>query len=54
MYNITDRYLNILQTEHLESVWEDGMKAILKGFDFFDNHLQLPGPALVPYRYFYI
>ena len=30
------------------------MKSLLKVFNFFNNHLQLPGPALVPYRYFYI
>ena len=54
VYNITDRYLNVLRTRHLESVLEDGKKAILKVFDFFGNHLKLPGPALVPYRYFYM
>ena len=54
VYNITNRYLNVLRTEHLESVWKDGMRAILKVFDFFDNHLKLLGPALVPYRYFYM
>ena len=54
VYNITDRYLNVLRTEDLEAVWEDGIKAILKVFDFFHHHLQLPGPALVPYRYFYM
>jgi hypothetical protein len=52
--NITDRYLNVLRTEHLETVWEDGKKAIRKVFDFLDNHLRLPGPALIPYRYFYM
>ena len=52
--NITDRYLNSLKTEHLEWVWEDGRHAIKKVFDFLDNHLHLPGPALVPYRYFYM
>lgn len=52
--NITDRYLNVLRTEHLETVWDDGKKAIRKVFDFLDNHLRLPGPALVPYRYFYM
>ena len=52
--NITDRYLNVLRTEHLEAVWEEGMKAIRKVFDFLDNQLHLPGPALVPYRYFYM
>ncbi len=54
VHNITDRYLNVLRTDHLESVWEDGTKAIRKVFDFLDNHLRLPGPALVPYRYFYM
>jgi hypothetical protein len=52
--NITDRYLNALKTEHLEAVWQDGTKAIRKVFDFLDNHLRLPGPTLVPYRYFYM
>lgn len=52
--NITERYLNVLRTEHLESVWEDGKMAIQKVFDFLNNHLRLPGPALVPYRYFYM
>lgn len=54
VYNITDTYLNVLRTEHLEAVWEDGTKALRRVFDFFDNHLRLPGPALVPYRYFYM
>ena len=54
VHNITDRYLNVLRTEHLEAVWEDSTNAILKVFDFLDNHLHLPGPALVPYRYFYM
>jgi len=54
VHNITDRYLNVLRTEHLESVWKDARKAIKSTFDFLDNHLRLPGPALVPYRYFYL
>ena len=52
--NITDRYLNMLQTEHLEQVWTEGKKAIQKVFDFLENHLRLRGPALIPYRYFYM
>ena len=52
--NITDTYLNVLKTEHLEAVWDDATKAMHKVFDFFDNHLHLPGPALVPYRYFFL
>lgn len=52
--NITDRYLNSLRTEHIEAIWDPATKAIRKTFDFFDNHLRLPGPALVPYRYFYM
>jgi len=54
VHNITDRYLNVLRTEQLEAVWEDGEKALRKVFDFLDNYLRLPGPALVPYRYFYM
>ena len=54
VHNITDRYLNVLRTEHLEAVWEEGTEAIRKVFDFLDNHLRLSGPALVPYRYFYM
>ena len=54
IHNITDRYLNELRTEHLEAVWDDGTRALRRVFDFFENHLRLPGPALVPYRYFYM
>lgn len=52
--NITDRYLNLLRTEHIEAVWQDGKKALQKVFDFLNNYLRLPGPSLVPYRYFYM
>lgn len=52
--NITPRYLNVLRAKHVESLWEDSTKAIKKVFDFFDNHLHLPGPALIPSRYFYM
>jgi len=52
--NITDRYLNALKTEHIEAVWDSGSKAIRKTFNFFDNQLRLPGPALIPNRYFYM
>ena len=54
VHNITDRYLNVLRTEHLKGVWEDARIAIRKVFDFLQNHLRLPGPALVPYGYFYL
>jgi hypothetical protein len=54
VHNITDRYLNALRTEHIKEVWEDGKKAIREVFDFLQNHLRLPGPALVPYSYFYM
>lgn len=54
VHNITDRYLNALRTKHLEEVWADGQVAIRNVFRFLDNHLRLPGPALVPYRYFYM
>jgi len=54
VYNITDAYLNLLKTEHLEAIWSRATGATRKVFDFFDNHLHLPGPSLIPYRYFYL
>lgn len=51
--NITDRYLNEIKTEHILSVWEEAKKAILRTFDFFENHLHLKTPYLIPFRYFY-
>jgi len=54
VHNITDKYLIELRTEHLEAVWEEGKKAVTAVFDFLDNHLHVPGPTLVPYRYFYM
>ena len=54
VHNITDRYLNEIRTDHLETVWEAGREAIRSVFDFLHNYLRLPGPALVPYRYFYM
>ncbi|MDP8237271.1 MAG: DUF262 domain-containing protein [Candidatus Erginobacter occultus] len=54
VHNITDTYLNALRTIHLEQVWEDGTEALRKVYDFLDNQLHLPGPALVPYRYFFM
>ena len=54
IHNITDRYLNLLKTEQLEEIWDQSKKAIIKTFGFFDHHLRLKGPALIPYRYFYM
>ncbi len=51
--NITDRYLNEIKTEHILAVWEETKKAMLKTFDFFENHLHIKTPYLVPFRYFY-
>lgn len=51
--NITDRYLNEIKTEHILAVWEDTKKAILKTFDFFENHLHIKTPYLIPFRYLY-
>lgn len=51
--NITDRYLNEIKTEQILAVWEETKKAILKTFDFFENHLHLKTPYLIPFRYFY-
>ncbi|MER2557610.1 MAG: DUF262 domain-containing protein [Candidatus Competibacter denitrificans] len=51
--NITDRYLNEIRAEHIMAVWEETKKAILKTFDFFENHLHIKTPNLIPFRYFY-
>lgn len=53
VWNITDRYLNEIKTEHILAVWEETKKAILKTFDFFENHLHIKTTYLVPFRYFY-
>lgn len=52
--NITDRYLNEIKTDQILEVWEDAKKAILKTFDFFENHLHVKTPYLIPFRYFYL
>lgn len=54
VHNITPRYLNDITTEHIESIWVEAKRAILKTFDFFENTLNLKGPQLIPYRYFYL
>ncbi len=54
IYNITPRYLNDIKTEQIEEVWEETKRATLKTFDFFENTLNLKGPHLIPYRYFYL
>jgi len=51
--NITDRYLNEIKTEQIIAVWDETKKAILKTFDFFENHLHIKTPYLIPFRYFY-
>ena len=54
IWNITDKYLNEIRTEQLEAVWESAKVALLKTFDFFENHLSIKVPQLIPYRYFYL
>lgn len=54
IYNITPRYLNDIKATQIETVWNDSKIAILKVFDFFENHLHIKMPELVPFRYFYI
>lgn len=51
--NITDRYLNEIKTEQIITIWQDAKEAILKTFDFFENHLHIKTPYLIPFRYFY-
>ncbi len=52
--NITDKYLNMLRTEHIEAIWKDAKSAVSQVFSFLDNDLHLSGPSLVPYRYFFM
>lgn len=54
IWNITPRYLNDIRTEQIEEIWEPAKKAINKTFDFFENTLNIKGPQLIPYRYFYL
>jgi hypothetical protein len=54
IWNITPRYLNEIKTEQIEEIWEPSKKAINKTFDFFENTLNIKGPQLIPYRYFYL
>ena len=51
--NITDRYLNEIKTQQIISIWDEAKNAILKTFDFFENHLHIKTPYLIPFRYFY-
>lgn len=52
--NITDKYLNNIRAEQVETIWEKAKLSILKTFDFFENHLRIKGPQLIPFRYFYM
>ena len=52
--NITDRYLNQIKSDEIELVWDESKKSICKILDFFENHLHLKGPNLIPFRYFYL
>jgi hypothetical protein len=52
--NITPLYLNNMKTEQIETIWSGTQKAILETFDFFENILNIKGPQLVPYGYFYL
>ncbi|MDD2557188.1 MAG: DUF262 domain-containing protein [Desulfuromonas sp.] len=54
IWNITPRYLNDIKNEQIEEIWEPAKKAINKTFDFFENTLNIKGPQLIPYRYFYL
>lgn len=51
--NITDRYLNEIKTEHILEIWSFAKDALLKTFDFFENHLHIKSPSLIPLRYLY-
>ncbi|MBE9509575.1 MAG: DUF262 domain-containing protein, partial [Bacteroidetes bacterium] len=53
IHNITPRYLNDIKATQIEDIWDDAKSAILKVFDFFENHLRIKTPGLIPFRYFY-
>ena len=52
--NITPPYLSNIKAEYIEEVWSEAPKSLWKLFDFFENHLHLKGPELIPFRYFYM
>jgi hypothetical protein len=54
IYNITETHLNKIKPEQIEGIWADAQRAFLRTFDFFENHLHLHGPRLIPFRYFYM
>ena len=54
VWNCTDRYLNEIKTEQIEQVWDNTKIAILKTFDFLENHLHIKTPVLIPFNYFYL
>jgi len=51
--NITDRYLNEIKTDQILQIWDGTKTSMLKTFDFFENHLHIKTPYLIPFRYFY-
>jgi len=51
--NITPVYLNRIRTEEIEAIWPGTATAIRRMFKFFDHHLHLKGPRLIPNRYYY-
>jgi hypothetical protein len=53
VWNITERYLNEIKTDQIINVWDEAKIAILKTFDFLENHLHIKTPYLIPFRYFY-
>lgn len=45
--------MNDIKATQIEEIWDDAKSAILKVFDFFENHLRIKTPDLIPFRYFY-
>jgi len=54
IHNITPRYLNDIKSTQIEEIWTEAKPAILKVFDFFENHLRIKTPDLIPFRYLYL
>lgn len=51
--NITETPLSKIKTEQILLVWDEAKKAMLRTFDFFENHLHIKTPYLIPFGYFY-
>lgn len=52
--NITERYLEKITAEQIETVWNDSVKAIKETIRLLSDRLNLRGSKIIPYNYLYI